>query len=74
MTLSSNSVNEIGKYSVTIRITQISANNDGYERPYDGKMADMTKEFTVIINPCLETLAVGTAIPDMTYVIGSNTM
>ena len=34
----------------------------------------MTKEFSVTINPCDETFAVGTAVPDMTYIIGSAAM
>ena len=48
ITLSSNDVNDIGKYSVTMRITQIPSNGDGYSDPYVGTMPDMTKEFSVI--------------------------
>ena len=69
ITLSSSDVNDIGKYSVTMRITQIPG-VDGYAHPYAGTMPDMTKEFSVTINPCLETLTTGTAIPDFTYTIG----
>ena len=72
ITLSSNDVNDIGRYSVTIRVTQITDDGDGFTDPYVGKMPDMTKEFLVTINPCDETLAVGTAVSDMAYTIGDD--
>ena len=74
ITVSSNDVDDIGKYSVTLRISQVIANGDGYTNPVIGKMDDLTKEFEVTVNPCLETLTAGTLVNDMTYTIGDSTM
>ena len=73
ITASSNNVDDIGKYLVTLRITQ-SGPTDGYSQPSAGKMADITKSFSVIVNPCLETLQAGGQVGDMSYTIGNPTM
>ena len=44
---------------MTLKVSQQSANGDGYTEPFSGTLDPISYDFTVTINPCMVTNFVG---------------